>query len=263
MVEHDELESEYSDDLVARLELLWGDGFLSPGGKAEVASIVEEVDLTDCRVLDVGCGIGAIDVLLVREHGAQSVVGIDVEQKFIDRATNRATEAELSDKISFQRVQPGLFPFSDQMFDIVFSKDAMIHIPDKPALYTEVLRVLRPSGVFLASDWLQSVAASSSSTMQEFCEVTGLTFNLETPDNTRRALNDVGFVEVALRDRHAWYRDEVHRESALIRGSLKAKALELLGEEAYGHWLDVRRKEEVVLDKGELRPTHLHGRRPD
>ena len=262
MVEHDEHESEYSDDLIARLGLLWGDGFLSPGGAAEVAIVLEGVGVAGRHVLDVGCGLGVIDVLLVREHGAQSVLGIDVEQKFIDRAMTRATEAGLSDRISFLRVQPGPFPFPEQTFDIVFSKDAMIHIPDKPALYAEVLRVLRPGGVFVASDWLQSEAAGSSATMREFCEVIGLTFNLETPDNTQRTLDKAGFVEVALSDRHAWYRDEVQRESALIRGSLKPQALELLGEDAYEHWLDVRGKEDIVLDKGELRPTHLRARRP-
>ncbi len=262
MAEHDKQESEYSDDLIARLGLLWGDGFLSPGGAAEVAIVLEGVDLAGRHVLDVGCGLGVIDVLLVREHGAQSVIGIDVEQKLIDRAITRAAEAGLSDRISFLRVQPGPFPFPDKTFDIVFRKDAMIHIPDKPALYTEVLRILRPGGAFVASDWLQSAAAGSSATMREFCEVTGLTFNLETLDKTRCALNDAGFVEVALRDRHAWYRDEVRRESSVIRGSLKPEALELLGEEAYEHWLDVRGKEDIVLDKGELRPTHLRARRP-
>ena len=74
MVEHDEHESEYSDDLIARLGLLWGDGFLSPGGAAEVAIVLEGVDVAGRHVLDVGCGLGVIDVLLVREHGAQSVL---------------------------------------------------------------------------------------------------------------------------------------------------------------------------------------------
>ncbi len=262
MAGNEEHQSEYSDDLIARLELLWGDGFLSPGGAAEVAIVLEGLDVAGRHVLDVGCGLGVIDVLLVREHGAQSVIGIDVEQNFIDRAMSRVTEAGLSDRISFQQVQPGPFPFPDQTFDIVFSKDAMIHIPDKPALYAEVLRILRPGGAFVASDWLQSAAAASSATMREFCKVIGLTFNLETPDITHRALNKAGFVEVALRDRHAWYQDEVHRESSLIRGSLKSKAMELLGAEAYEHWLDVRGKEDIVLDKGELRPTHLRARRP-
>jgi phosphoethanolamine N-methyltransferase len=262
MTEHEEHESEYSDDLIARLELLWGDGFLSPGGATEVAIVLEGLDVGGCRVLDIGCGLGAIDVLLVREHGAQSVIGVDVEQRFIDRAMTKATEAGLSDRISFQLVQPGPLPFPDQTFDIVFSKDSMNHIPDKPALYTEVLRILRPGGTFVASDWLQSEAAASSATMREFCEAIGLTFNLETPDNTYRALNKAGFVEVVLRDRHAWYRDVVHHESSLIRGSLKSKALELLGAEAYERWLEVRRKNEIVLDKGELRPTHLRARRP-
>lgn len=262
MTEHEEHASEYSDDLIARLELLWGDGFLSPGGATEVAIVLEGLDVGGCHVLDIGCGLGAIDVLLVREHGAQSVIGVDVEQRFIDRAITMAAEAGLSDRILFQRVRPGPLPFSDQTFDIVFSKDSMYHIPVKPALYTEVLRILRPGGTFVASDWLQSEAAASSATMREFREVIGHTFNLETPDNTYRALNEAGFVEVVLRDRHAWYRDVVHRESSLIRGSLKSKALELLGAESYEHWLEVRRKNEIVLDKGELRPTHMRARRP-
>lgn len=129
-------------------------------------------------------------------------------------------------------------------------------------MYAEVFRILRPGGTFVASDWLQSEAAASSATMRDFCEVTGLTFDLETADKTHRALNKAGFLEVALRDRHAWYKDAVHRESSLIRGSLRSKALELLGTEAYEHWLEVRGKEDIVLDKGELRPTHLRARRP-
>ena len=114
MAGNEEHQSEYSDDLIARLELLWGDGFLSPGGAAEVAIVLEGLDVAGRHVLDVGCGLGVIDVLLVREHGAQSVIGIDVEQNFIDRAMSRVTEAGLSDRISFQQVQPGPFPFPDQ-----------------------------------------------------------------------------------------------------------------------------------------------------
>ena len=36
-------ENEYTDDFVAKLELLWGEGFLSPGGPAETARILEEL----------------------------------------------------------------------------------------------------------------------------------------------------------------------------------------------------------------------------
>jgi ubiquinone/menaquinone biosynthesis C-methylase UbiE len=35
-------------------------------------------------------------------------------------------------------------PFAAASFDVVFSKDSMVQIPDKPSIYAEVLRVLRP-----------------------------------------------------------------------------------------------------------------------
>ncbi len=66
---------EYDDAFVARLELLWGDGFLSPGGAEEVAKLLSGFDLTGKRVLDIGCGIGGVDLLLAGKHGAASVLG--------------------------------------------------------------------------------------------------------------------------------------------------------------------------------------------
>ena len=52
-------ENEYDDQVVARLQLLWGEGFLSPGGAGEVTEMLRGIDLSGKRVLDLGCGIGA------------------------------------------------------------------------------------------------------------------------------------------------------------------------------------------------------------
>ena len=45
-------------------------------------------------------------------------------------------------------------PLDDRNFDVVFSKDSIVHIPDKVALAQDVFRVLKPNGWFVASDWL-------------------------------------------------------------------------------------------------------------
>src|SRR5262249_52807452 len=88
--EHEsESESEYGDAMVAALELIWGEGFLSPGGPAEVAEILAGIDIGGKDVLDIGCGIGGADFLLVRKHEAASVLGIDVEAPNIERARMR------------------------------------------------------------------------------------------------------------------------------------------------------------------------------
>ena len=63
MAEHQEIE--YDDTLVAMLEMIWGEGFLSPGGAEEVALLLEGEYISGKKVIDIGCGIGGIDVLLV------------------------------------------------------------------------------------------------------------------------------------------------------------------------------------------------------
>ncbi len=209
---------EYTEDFVAGLEWIWGDGFLSPGGPEEVAAILEDLDLAGAEVLDIGCGLGAIDLLLAREHGAARVTGIDVERPLIDQARRRAAAAGLSDRIDFRLVEPGPLPFADGAFDVVFSKDSIIHIPDKAALYAEVLRVLRPGGRFAASDWLLGGEKPYSAPMRAWLDIVGITFDMETPANTAAALEAAGFVEVALRDRNDWYRKAVRDELALASG---------------------------------------------
>ena len=49
---------QYNEKFIIALQWMWGDGFLSPGGPEEVASMLEDVDLRGCSVLDVGSGLG-------------------------------------------------------------------------------------------------------------------------------------------------------------------------------------------------------------
>jgi SAM-dependent methyltransferase len=256
-----EHQDEYDDSRVARLELLWGDGFLSPGGGEEVAKILSGFDLSGKRVLDIGCGLGGVDLLLVREHGAASVLGIDVEGPLLQRASAKAAKAGLDGRIDYQLVRPGPLPLEEAAFDVVFSKDAMIHIPDKPALFAEVLRVLRPGGVFLASDWLQSVEGRGSLEMTKLGEGLGLTFNLATPDEMVVAMEDAGFRNVEIRDRNTWYSALVQEEQSRITGQLRESIVEAMGREDYENWVVGRENVVIATGKGYLRPTHLQGTR--
>ena len=77
---------QYAKDFTDALQFMWGEGFLSPGGPEEVAEMVAGIDLTGKRVLDVGSGLGGVDILLAVKHGAAEVVGIDVEPQLVDVA---------------------------------------------------------------------------------------------------------------------------------------------------------------------------------
>ncbi|MEM6340926.1 MAG: class I SAM-dependent methyltransferase, partial [Pseudomonadota bacterium] len=114
----------YDQQLITFLEELWGDGFLSPGGPNEVMRVIEGVDLNGKHVLDIGSGSGACSILLIQLGGAAKVTGIDLEDPVCEAARARATLAGLSDRIDIEKVTPGPFPFEDQSFDVVFSKDS-------------------------------------------------------------------------------------------------------------------------------------------
>ena len=255
-------ENEYTDEFVAKLELLWGEGFLSPGGPGEVEKILEGTDLTGLDLMDIGCGIGGVDVLLAREYGAKSVTGIDIEQPLVEKSRARAERLGLSNQLTFQLVEPGPFPFADETFDAVFSKDSMIHIPDKPALFAEVLRVLRPGGLFLASDWMQSAAGPASPEMATFVETSGLSFAMGITDDLPAMLTEAGFTDIRLVDRNPWYRQEARNEITRMRGELRQPLLEILGQEKADRWIAMREAMIAALDAGAFRPTHFRAVRP-
>lgn len=255
-------ENEYSDEFVAKLELLWGEGFLSPGGPAETARILEGVDLAGKDVMDIGCGIGGIDVILVRDYGAATVVGLDIEEPLVRRSRALAEKAGLADRITIKLVEPGPLPFPDKSFDAVFSKDSMIHIPDKAALFAEVLRVLRPGGMFLASDWMQSAAGPDSPEMATFIETSSLSFTMGITDDLPAMLAAAGFTGVHVVDRNPWYGEEARREAARMRGELRETLLETIGREKADQWIVMREAMIAALDSGAFRPTHFHAVKP-
>ncbi len=254
--------NQYPENYVAVLEWMWGDGFLSPGGPEEVRMLLEGVDLTGAMVLDVGSGLGGVDILLACEHGAREVVGIEVEAPLIARAEAAAEKAGLAGRVSFKLVEPGPFPFDEGTFDAVFSKDSMIHIPNKPALYAEVFRVLRPGGLFVASDWLYGGGPEFSEAMKAWLEFIHLDFKMESPENSAAALREVGFTDVVMHDRNAWYLGQVQREIDRFSGENFELAAAALGRESVERRIRSSNLKKQVVAGGELRPSHLHGRKP-
>ena len=220
---------EYTEDFITALQWMWGDGYLSPGGPEEVAALLQDVDLTGRRVLDIGCGLGAIDALLVQSYGAGRVVGIDVEPALITHAEKRASAAGISDRVQFRLVQPGPLPFADLSFDVVFSKDSIIHIEDKNALYEDVLRVLKPGGLFVGSDWLCGGDGEYSTEMKAWLDVVSLTFEMKNLAQTKQALQQSGFIHVVLKDRNAWYKKEIKSELATLAGERYRGLARLIG----------------------------------
>ena len=252
----------YDDNFAAFLEEMWGEGYMSPGGPDEVARVLDGLDLTGRRVLDIGCGTGAIAVSLHRDHGAAHVVGIDVEDTVCGLARKRTAAAGCADAVEIVKVDPGPFPFEAASFDLVFSKDSIIHIPDKEGLAREVFRVLRPGGWFAASDWLIAHDDAPSPDMARYIALEELDFAMASPDRYRRALVAAGFEEAQTISRNAWYHAVALDELGILTGTRRAELEARFGAELIGQNVEIWQAMIKVLASGEHCPHHLRGRKP-
>ncbi len=253
----------YDEHHIVFLEEMWGDGYLSPGGPDEVARVLDGIDLTGRSVLDIGCGSGGITLDLVRRHDAGHVVGIDVEQPVCAHAAERVRRAGFDDRVEIRLVDPGPLPFGDASFDIVFSKDSIVHIPDKEWLCGEVSRVLRPGGWFVASDWLIAHDDEPSQAMADYIAAEALDFGMASPERYRRALADAGFVDIELRNRNAWYREVARDELARLTGNDHDHFVEMLGADEVAVQVRTWSTMVPVLESGEHCPHHFRARKPD
>lgn len=255
-------EPEYDDVAIRFLEALWGEGYLSPGGPEEVDRVLAGLSLKDKSVLDIGCGAGGIALHLVERHGAGHVTGFDIEKPVIARARQRAAARGLSDRATFVQAPPGRLPFAAGSFEVVFSKDALLHVPDKDALFADIFRVLKPGGVFAASDWLISHDGEPSAEMKAYVAAEGLSFSMASPARYLLAMERAGFRDIMIVDRNPWYREVAREELARLKGPLHRRAVAAVGETYVAKNIRTWEAMQKVLDSGEHRPTHLRGWKP-
>ena len=250
-------EGHYGPKQLNMLKVIWGEGYLSPGGSDEIDEIVGELDLSNKKILDIGCGTGGAVFHLLEKHNAAKAIGFDPEPLVIKKANELAVEKHLSNRVKFQCIRPGPIQVDDESMDVVFSKETFIHIPDKNELMKDIHRVLKTNGLLTVGDWMRSDDGPPSEQMIEYIKAEGLDFFMGSLDKYREVLENSGFKIISMTDRNQWYLEKVRNEVKQIEGPLWSEVIDAIGPEEGAYALDIWKKLLGVVEKGEHRPGNF------
>lgn len=236
------------------MEMVYGEGFLAPGGAEEVARIVEHIGLRRRDVLDVGCGLGGAVVALAHDLHARHVTGVDVEAAVLERARELVAAAGVGARVCLRQIEPGPLPFEASSFDVAYVNSVSCHLERLGEFFAELLRVLRPGGYLVGSEWFVGEDSTAFKNWDEFLRERGLNFYFVTQDAYTQALVSTGFESVEIIDRSDVIGGLCNRDLHKVSGSLRARLTEALGDSGYAdlvRW--TRTRADALRTKGALR----------
>ena len=167
-------------------------------------------------VLDLGSG-GGIDVLLsARRVGSTGkAYGVDMTDEMLELARRNQREAGV-ENVEFLKGTIEKVPLPDDSVDVIISNCVINLSADKPSVFREAARVLRPGGRFAVTD-IVADADMDEETRRDMAQWTGCI--APSPRRTFRPISRAGFEQVEVRETH-----RVHDQagSAIIRASVPA-----------------------------------------
>ena len=105
------------------------------------------------RVLDVGCGPGALTAELVNRAGADAVSAVEPSASFLDAARDRLPGVDIKQSAAEQ------LPFPDAGFDAALAQLVVHFMADPVTGLREMGRVTRPGGLVAACVWDHAAGA--------------------------------------------------------------------------------------------------------
>ena len=109
----------------------------------------------EAHILDLGSGFGGASRFLASNHGAH-VTALNLSSVENERHRQINERAGLSDSITIMDGNFEDIPCPDEHFDIVWSRDAILHSDMRETVLREVDRVLKKIGQFIFTDPMQS-----------------------------------------------------------------------------------------------------------
>ena len=197
------------------------------GGLESTQELAAQMNLQrGMHLLDVGSGIGG-PARYFANHHCCSVTGIDLTEEFVRVANSLSRLVKLNHLVEFQRASALDLPFDEATFDRAYMIHVGMNIADKPGVFRQVRRAVKPGGLFMIFDFVS--AADGPMRYPVPWALSEETSFVAPAKDYRDGLQANGFQVVHERDRRAFAIEFTERTMArLAQGGPPALGLHLL-----------------------------------
>ena len=148
-------------------------------------------------VVDLGCGGGFDCFLAARRVGPKGrAIGVDMTPEMIHKARANAAKGKVK-IVDFRLGEIEHLPVADGIADVILSNCVINLSPDKPQVFAEAARVLKPGGRLAISD-VVAIAPIPAKVKNKLQAHSGCIAGSATVAETERMLENAGFSKIRI-----------------------------------------------------------------
>merc|ERR1712079_901512 len=227
-------QNQYTRKGILRYEAIFGRTYVSVGGETTTKDFVERLDLKPgMKVLDIGCGIGGSAFYMARNYGVD-VYGIDLAQNMIAIAKEKreTKTAGIRHRTQFHVDDATVMDYPESFYDLVYSRDTILHIEDKLSLFKLFHKTLKPGGSLFITDYCKGDVPAHSAEFTKYVAQRG--YVLKTVKQYGDLLKKAGFGRVEAVDVTKYF-IEVSTNELNKYTKMKDQVLEEFEESDFNH----------------------------
>jgi ubiquinone/menaquinone biosynthesis C-methylase UbiE len=209
--------------------------FTDPQQQAMLSDYLGRIEWPEpARVVEIGCGTGAIARALAGRPGVAEVVGVEPSAHLLRLARQLA---DGTDNLTFVEGDGRDVPLPDASFDVAVTHTVLSHAPTPERVVAEMVRLVRPGGwvALFDGDYATMTVARSAADPLQTCVSAFAESFINDPWVTRSfrpVLSGLGLVDVTV-EGHGFLRvdDSPYVQSIVTRGARALESSGVIGRE--------------------------------